>query len=326
MNSQQSLAASSTAAPSYRYTAQEKLRLFLPCLRQRILPKRNLFAGPYVGEFGYELMQWQGFVRARRSHYENVHVLTYPGREYLYEGCHIHQHTIDLKHAGYWYGRLSPAAARQIAEAKAAEIGLKDFDIFDTSLLCTRYHKTLFWRQEFRLLQEPPLTPKLYDIVFHFRAVRKEGPDPLKNYPPELADELAQRCIGRGLFVACVGHPSYSYCPIGCVDHRNVDLQQTVAAISSAHLGVGEASGGMHLINACGKPSVIWGEGQERIDPALRWNPFQVPIFIVTTETWQPSPESVFCRVINALQELRMKTADFTRPAYSLPAQPIARY
>ena len=175
-------------------------------------------------------------------------------------------------------------------------------------------------------MEEPPLRPKMYDIVFHFRAVRKTGPDPLKNYPPELADELADQCMARGLSVSCVGHPDYSYCPKNCADHRSVDLQKTVAAISSAHLGVGEGSGGMHLINACGKPSLIWGEGQERVDPALRWNPFRVPIFIVTVETWQPSPQTVCNFIMKALQDLRGKTADFTRPVYTLPAQQIAPF
>src|SRR4029077_21297644 len=70
-------------------TRGEKLLLFLPCIRQRLLPKRNLFAGPYAGEFGWELMQWQGFVRARRAPYEQVHVLTYPRRELFYEGLPI---------------------------------------------------------------------------------------------------------------------------------------------------------------------------------------------------------------------------------------------
>ena len=306
------------------YRTSEKLGRLLPCVQQKFRPRRHLFAGPYAGEFGYELMQWQGFVRARRRHYDEVHVLTYPGRDYLYEGCRVHHHAIDLKKAGYWYGDLSPEKMRQMAHAKAAEIGLKDYDIFDTSLLCTRYHKQLFWRQEFRLLEEPPLVEKPYDIVFHFRAVKKVGTDPLKNYPPELADELALRCVDRGLTIACIGHPDYSYCPAGCADLRNVDLRQTVAAVSSARAGVGEASGGMHLINACGRPSIIWGDGQWRIAPALRWNPFGVPIYVVTNSDWQPAPETVCEAVVRALKDMRERTADFSRPIYHLPAQPIA--
>ena len=315
-----------TNRPAYTYSPAQKLGLLLPCFRQRFFPRRNLFAGPYAGEFGPELMQWQAYVRARRQYYDQVHVMTYPGREYLYEGCQVHVHNIDLKNAGYWYGRLSPAQAESMVRAKAEEIGLKDYDIFNTSLLCTQYHKRLCWRQEFRLFEESPLVEKPYDVVFHFRAVRKVGPDPLKNYPPQLADELARRCVDSGLSVACVGHPDYAYCPPTCADHRYADMRKTVAAISSARAGVGEASGGMHLVNVCGRPSIIWGDGQWRIDPALNWNPFRVPIYVVTNAAWQPTPEEVCRATLKALDDLRGRTAGFSRPAYTLPAQPIGYF
>jgi len=323
VNGQQAKVGSDTDENCYMPNPARKLLNMLPCLRQRLFPRRNLFAGPYAGEFGYELMQWQGFVRARRRYYDQVHVLTYPGREYFYEGCQVHVHNIDLKEAGYWYGLLRPAQARQMARAKAAEIGLQDYDIFDTPLLCTQYHKRIFWRQEFRLFQEPPLVDKPYDVAFHFRAVRKAGPDAVKNYPPSLADELADCCRAAGLTVACVGHPNYAYCARGCDDLRYVDLRQTVAAISSARLGVGEASGGMHLVNACAKPTVIWGDGDFRIDPARRWNPFRVPIYVVTDANWQPRPEEVSRAVVTSLEDLRARTDNFRRPAGTTVSQPI---
>ncbi len=309
---------------SHHYGAAEKLRLFLPCLRQKYRPRRNLFAGPYAGEFGYELMQWQGFLRARRTDYEQVHVLTYPGREYLYEGCHVHYHDIDLKGAGYWYGRISPAQARQMAQAKAAEIGLKDYDIFDTSLLCTRYHKLLFWRQEFKLFAEPPLRQTPYGVVFHFRLVQKAGTDHNKNYSEHLADELAQRCRAAGISIACIGHPNYSYCPPGCPDHRSVDLRQTVAAISTAHAVAGENSGPMHLANLCGKPTILWAQDQWRINYSLRWNPFRVPIYIAANDTCQPEPARVCHAILKALNDLRSRTENFRKPCVTLPAQPIS--
>jgi hypothetical protein len=205
-----------------------------------------------------------------------------------------------------------------MARAKATEIGLKDYDIFNTSLLCTQYHKRLFWRQEFRLFQELPLIDKPFDVILHFRAVNKVGPGPMKNYSAELANELTRRCIDAGLSAACIGHPNYAYCPPGCADHRYADLRQTVAAIASGRLGVGGSSGAMHLINACGKPTVLWGDYQ-----SLTWNPFRVPIYPVTNTTWQPTPEEVCRATVSALADLRSRTADFTQPAYTLPAQPI---
>ena len=321
----QSHAALAPKNPSYMYSAREKLQLCFPCARQRLHPRRHLFAGPFAGEFGYELMQWQGFVRARRSHYEQVHVLTYPQRDYLYEDCRVHYHDIELRKAGFRYGLLSPAETRRIAEAKAAEIGLRDFDVFEPSLLCTRYHKIIFWRQDFRLFEEPPLVDKPIDVLFHFRAVQKEGPDQdNKNYPPALADELARRCLDRGISVGCIGHPDYAYCSPGCPDYRGLDLRRTVAAISSAHLVAGENSGPMHLANLCGKPTVVWAQDQWRIDYSLRWNPFRVPIYTAANNTRQPKPEIVCEAITNALQDLRLRTRQFTFPAYTLPAQPIS--
>ena len=309
---------------SYTYSLAEKIFSCPHCLRQKLHRKRHLFAGPFAGEFGIELMQWQGFVRARKPFYKSVHVLTYPGRDYLYEGCHVHYHDIDLKKAGYWYGLLSPEQARRMAEVKAAEIGLEDYDIFNTSLLCTRYHKILFWRQEFRLLEEPPLAPKPFDIAFHFRAVQKEGPDVSKNYPPALADELVARCLEQGLSVICVGHPDYAYCAQGCADHRRVDLRASVAAICSARALAGENSGASHLANLCGRPTILWANDQWRIDFSLRWNPFRVPIYIAANDTSQPAPARVLAAITDALRDLRERTNNYTKPACTFPAQRIA--
>ena len=310
----------------YIYSTAEKLKCVFPCVRQRLLPKRNLFAGPYAGEFGYELMQWQAIVRARRPHYEQVHVFTYPGRDYLYEGCQIHHHDIDLKVAGYWYGFLKPHDAMRMAHVKAAEIGLKDYDVLYCPMLCTQYHKTILGGQNFRLFEEPPLSAKPYDVAFHFRAVKKDGHDPFKNYSPALCDELAEKCQARGLSVACIGHPAYAYCPPGCADHRNVDLRQTVAAICSARVVAGENSGPMHLANICGKPTILWAQDQWRIDFSLRWNPFRVPIYIAANDTCQPAPERVCQAIVDSLEKLRATTNDFTQPVYTLPPQKIPGY
>jgi hypothetical protein len=278
-----------------------------------------------VGEFGWELMQWQGFVRARRRYYNDVHVLTYPGRDYLYEGCKVHHHAIDLKSAGYRYGVMSQGKALQMVEEKAAEIGLEDYDVFRPALLCTRYHKAI-WKQDFRLFQETPLATTPYDAVFHFRSVRKKGSDIYQDYSPEAADELVQRCLERGLSVGCIGHPDYSYCPSGCEDYRSIDLQRTVAAMSSSRAVVGKNSGPMHLASLCGKPTIQWAEDQWRLDFSLRWNPFRVPIYIVSSTESQPSPQSVCDAIAGALIDLRKKSNNFTKPLFTVPAQRIAGY
>jgi len=203
------------------------------------------------------------------------------------------------------------------------EIGLKDYDIFNPSLLCTRYHKILFWKQEFRLLDEPPIDGRIRDVAFHFRAVDKEGPDRAKNYNQNLAEELVRLCVQQGLSVVCVGHPQYAFCPQGCDDQRRVDLRESVAAICTARVLAGENSGATHLANLCGRPTILWAENQWRIDFSLRWNPFRVPIYIAANDTCQPEPGRVAKAILDALADLKTRTNNYRKPCYTLPAQPI---
>lgn len=309
---------------AYPYTKFEKIGLAFPCVRQRVFPRRALIAGPFAGEFGVELMQWQGYVRARRKHYGETHVITFPGRDYLYEDCTVHTHEISLQKAGYWYGRLSPREATTIAETKAKELGLKSFDVFHPALLCSRYHKWLFWRQDWRVFEEPFTEEQRSDVLFHFRAVVKEGSDTApKSYATERADELADRLSAAGLRLACIGHPSYSYVPPGVRDLRSVDLRESIRALSATHLFVGGMSGPVHLACLAGKAVLTWG-ADDAPAYARRWNPFAVPLETVTRSDWQPAPSEVAARTLALLGELRARTDDFRRPCYTLPAQRIA--
>ena len=304
------------------YSLPEKVRFALASLRQLATPKTNLIA-VYGGEFGYELMQWQGYVRARRPKYKEVHVITFPGREYLYEGCSVSAHDIPLHAAGFRYGVLTPAESSRMAKAKAAELGWTDYDVFLPALLGTQYHKRLFWRQDFRLFEEPPINGVVRDITFHFRAVRKSG-DHVKNYPPALAEKLVELCLSKGLSVSCIGHPEYSLCPKGCEDQRSVSLKGTIAAICSARALVGEISGPTHLANLCGKPAVLWAPFPYKVDYARRWNPFDVPLYIAADDTSEPAPDRVLNTIVRALEDMKRRTNNFQGPLFRLPAVHIA--
>lgn len=310
--------------PLHRLSLLDKVRACFTSFRQHGWPAKDLIAGPYAGEFGYELMQWQGYVRARHHYYREVHVITYPGRGYLYEGCVVHHHDIPLHKAGYQYGALGPGAEQGMAAEKAREIGLADYDVFSPALLCTKYHRRLF-KQDFRLFQEPAPDLHVHEVAFHFRAVEKAG-DHAKNYPREFADKLVEMCRARGWSPVCIGHPDYSMCVQGCQDRRHVELRETVAAICGARIVAGANSGPMHLANLCGKPTLIWAFAQRSIDYSLRWNPFRVPIFVAANDSHAPEPKRVAEALAGAMEQLRHTTSDFTKPAYRLPAVRIPCY
>ena len=125
-------------AVMHTFSLREKAFGALQGLKLRLFPRRVLVAGPYVGEFGHELMEWQAWVRALAPRYSEVHVLAYPGRDVLYPGCTVHNHGISLEKAGYKHGRFGPDYLDGIARSKAAELGLKDYDLFGIRQVCTR--------------------------------------------------------------------------------------------------------------------------------------------------------------------------------------------
>jgi hypothetical protein len=304
---------------TYKFTLADKITGAIEGLRMRLLPRRILVAGPYVGEFGHELMEWQAWVRAEVPRYWEVHVITFPGRDALYPGCRVHVHDFPLEKAGYRHGRFTPSELKSLAQAKAEELGLKNYDILTAHHLCTRYHQKYILPAKFDLLRKDPLEGRYRDVAFHFRWVKKEGPDQTRNYPPEFCDRVAALCRERGYSVCCIGHPRYSYCPAGVEDLRSEDLETSIAAISSARLLAGELSGPMHLAQLCGVPILIWADGQWRLDTCEYWNVFHVPTFIVANDTHRPETDRVVETVARAMQELRQRTENFTKPCYTLP-------
>ena len=306
-------------AAAHQFTAREKIAGALGDLRLRFFPRRILVAGPYVGEFGHELMDWQPWVRAQIARHDEVHVITYPGRDYLYPGCQVHYHDIKLENAGYKHGRFTPRQLEDMARKKAAELGLKNYDLMTALNICTSYHQRFLLPAKFELLGKPPAAEKIRDVAFHFRQVKKEGPDQTRNYPLEMCDRVVAACRAAGLSFFCVGHPRYSYCPEGVEDRRSEDLATSVAAICSARLLAGELSGPMHLAQLSGVPILIWADGQWRLDNCERWNVFRVPTYIVANDTHQPEPARVGEKIIAALADLRQRTGGFSKPAYTLP-------
>jgi hypothetical protein len=296
-----------TSEPTYLYTLREKIQGALEGLRMRFFPRPVLVAGPFVGEFGHELMEWQAWVRAQVPRHREVHVITYPGREALYPGCHVHAHDIPLEKAGYRFGRYEPGELKAMARAKAEELGLQNYDILAAQHLCTRQHQRFVLPAKFELLRTPPLGGTYRDIAFHFRWVKKEGPDQTRNYPTELCERVAALCREQGHSICCIGHPRYSYCPPGVEDLRTEDLAQSLAAISSARLLAGELSGPMHLAQLCGVPILIWADGQWRIATCRHWNIFDVPMFVVANDTHRPEPERVATAIDGALKDLKAR-------------------
>ncbi len=288
----------------YRPSRREQWLTAWEAIAMRFSRKPVLVAGPYVGEFGHEIMDFQSYVRAFRRKYREVHVITFPGREPLYRGCIVHSHPFDLKTAGYMFGKMSCRELRHYARDFAHARQITNYDLFTTAHLCTRWHRRLLFRQEHEVIRPVQAAPPNRKIVFHFRQIDKPGPDKARNFRPELAQALCTLCRERGWEIACIGHPQYALCPDGCEDCRTEDLERTVAVISACELVAGELSGPLHLAAYCARPIVIWAPGQERIAYAFKRNPFNVRMFVVRDDTTNPSPGEVVSKLQQAVAAL----------------------
>ena len=242
---------------SHQFTLGEKIAGALGALRMRFFPRRNLIAGPYVGEFGHELMDWQAWVRGQVGRHKETHVITYPGRDYLYPAPHVHYHGIALESAGYKHGRFSPSELEAMARSKAGELGIKDYDLLTPVHVCTRYHQRFLLPAKFELLSKPPVAERIRDVAFHFRRVKKEGPDQTRNYPVELCDKVAALCEKQGLSIFCVGHPGYSWtlsCRCGGPESRGTRSQRLGNFLSAPPSRRVERSDASCTIMRCADP------------------------------------------------------------------------
>ena len=293
-------------APVYQPVLSEKIRSFITGLRMNLFRRQVLIVGPYAGEFGIEIIKFQSFVRYLSAWYKEIHVITYPGREPLYRAPNVtvHTHDFDLTTAGYWYGCRSFRELDEFAHQFARERGLRNYDLFNTNLLCTGWHRRFLWRQKhIPFCSLSPAQIPAPDIVFHFRSIDKAGPDQSRNYKTELAEKLVQMCLQAGFRCACIGHPAWALCFDGCEDRRTENLDETIATICSGRLLAGELSGPVHLAVYCAKPVVTWAPEPHRMAYAKRHNPFGVNIVSVSDQTTHPAPQDIFAFMQRCLDQ-----------------------
>ena len=183
------------------------IKLHLDALKLRNGTSDCLIAGPFAGEFGFELMAWQAHVRKLRQNYKKTYVITFPGREYLYEDCEIICHNLNLAKAGYAFGNICRREEmRQYAVNFANERGIKSYNVFNTSFLKSRIIRVFIIGRSWRVFGAEFSTDRRYDIAFHFRNIVKEGPDKRANFSLESAEQLTALCRGGNLRCVAIGH------------------------------------------------------------------------------------------------------------------------
>jgi len=269
-----------------------------PFLRAWGRKSSTLFAGPWLGEFGWELLNWQPFLRWLAPAYDNVIVSCRPGTEALYD---------DFAHG------FSPHNVRGVSETNTM-LSVDTPDALARALSAVPsgadHLQRVGWQPDARKVfipygdHDPGLAT---DVLFHPRG---RGFGAGRNWDAEKWAVLLDALCGQGLRVGCIGLSNATLPLRGdWIDYRDRPLAETMNIIASTRLVIGPSSGPMHLASLCRTPHVVWTDARgyargrtNRTKYERWWNPFDTPAYVLDDEGFDPSVATVLDATTAALR------------------------
>lgn len=240
----------------------------------------KLLAGPWVGEFGWELFCWQGYVRKQAKKFKHTTVICEPGHEALYEdfATEIIIHDPQCSEKNMW----------DCDKYEPVTWGIEYDTYLDPRQGLVHYSTNgdlpkSFKNQEFVELGGRGVG---YRYVIHARSTKKLGTK-YRNWTRW--ERLVNLLDGN---VASIGSLTGSDHIKGTEDLRGLPLKDTIKTLSNSFMMLGPSSGPMHLATLCGLPQVVWGDKRNVRRYKQDWNPFNVPVNYITT--WNPTVDKVY--------------------------------
>jgi hypothetical protein len=270
------------------------------------LSEKILLAGPWVGEFGYELFCWQAYVRKLSRKFDKTIVMSRPGHKYLYEDFCSEYIEFDpksyktRKHQCFEFDpevdEDTPAknvtidAAKDIIKNTHHTFYLDgNFDIgmrYNAKRGVIDTQDLFFKEQEYHKYDFKGSLS--FDLIFHCRnkSTGKERNWGLYNW------KKLYESLPKNLNIACIGNKEAFYIE-GTTDLRGIDTKELVGAINNTKLILGPSSGPMHLASLCGATHLVWSAECNRIRYERDWNPFKTKVIFYSREGWCPNPEEI---------------------------------
>lgn len=256
---------------------------------------KTLYAGPWIGEFGWELCWWNPLVRYFAKQHIHTTVAAPESSRYLYEFADTF---IPLNTCGitYWVGELH--GNPPIVKADSILDPRTEFMVHESEP--DRDSTKRLWQS---FAPENPVYQA--DILCAFRPQKKIGKRLIsgKEYPLVQCQQLVDILVARGLSVACFGG-SDNHCPDSAIDLRGQPLKKQCSAIATAKCVIGPSSGPIHLASLCGCPHVTWIASVHHTLSKRYiklWNPFGTPVRFIC-HSRMPSTYEIFNNMIEVMR------------------------
>ena len=249
-----------------------------------------LFAGPYFGEFGHEVLG-VGLLRAKAQNYDRIIVCSRRARKALYDGLATEFRTHDIQCTGMCERathKTMPSKQKIASHVVACDDRFFPVDCGRPKIEAEILGRGIYYRfgrarDEWRGV-----------AAFH---ARSRSHDQGRNWSQRSWHKLARWIFREGLAerIVCVGTKKDALMAEGCCDMRGSDLKTQMDIGASAAFVIGPSSGWMHLASLCGCPHLTWVGGKEHVYVnrryLRRWNPLNTPVQVM--DGWQPSLNSV---------------------------------
>ena len=269
--------------------------------------KKLLIAGPWIGEFGWELMGWQGAIRKlSRSHKKTI-VMCPESSQYLYKDFAYDLWFVDKSfecsaHEGY-------DVPQHYYDDRIKE-EIRGLDVSDFTIVAP----SIFPKpSDNEFISFKQTTTKKYHIAFHARMVNRQHKNlsgaNKRNWPKDKWMQLMEKMKDTNCTMCSIGYPGQALHLPYTDDLRSVQLKDTINTLNSSVMMAGPNSGPTHLSALCECPHLTWidysatASGMttyERVSNV--WNPFKTPVSII--QDLQPSPDFVFEQIGDFLQIL----------------------
>lgn len=296
---------------------------------------KKIIAGPWLGEFGWELMRWQGIFRKLHDKGWSITMVSRLGNDPLYADYideYIPARELGFEESGPTDGwringkmpTLDPlllqgrfSGYRYMAPDTCMKIGV---DPLGDGQRFITYGKENWTEEAVNNKIAWDGKPHFHDFLIHARATNKGGSD-VRNWPEEKWRQLIwELCEEPRLKepkeyscnAACIGSHggAMHFQGLGGVyDYRGQSMENLIDMISHAKLVVGPSSGPMHLASLCGTPHIVWtdrnywgsckGTNRERYEK--NWNPKGTKAYIIDEYDWQPPAEVVIEKIKEVL-------------------------
>ena len=285
---------------------------------QKIYDVENILAGPWVGEFGWELFCYQGYLRKLKydyPHIKSINVISRTGRGVIYEDFCAQYIEWDCPGKDVTGALCLDWAEmpKDWIENIINSLNLTSVLYIPTQQFIIQYHASgpryeeylKLFKERQKFIKYGTANSELnYDVVIHARSTTKFH-TANQNWPPEKWNELGEILFQENLKVASIGITEHAIHIPHSDNLMNIPLEKTADVLASSKCILGTSSGPMHFASLCGCPQILISECIESggKDNERRykhdWNPFKTEVNLVKYENshqdngWNPPVSKV---------------------------------